>query len=319
VDSTVKCSKCGFENRGGARYCKGCGRVLQAQAARQTPSTPLGVICPACGFTTAKPGARFCLRCGEPLPTAVPGQPSTRPVMPLPPALAKTPPLEPGQQGRSLWWMWALGGVGALGCLVFLGIAAAFVVPGIIKGGEASVAEVVATDEPSPTSVAPTATPGPTDTPIPSPLPTSTAVVSETPTPFPTETPSPSPTAAPLPVAALPPLAAINIALSTDSLRINDLLTVTVAITNTGEVSFREARCQLVGEWSSQLELMGPPAVTIPGEIEPGASRAVVFVLKAVQAGTARIQVSVTMEAVGADPPLLGSAFSDSLELTVLE
>jgi len=311
VESSVKCSKCGFENRADARFCKGCGQVLQASPASRTPSTPLGVVCLACGFTTAKAGARFCLRCGKPLPTAVPGGPSTQ--SPVPP---KSPPSGPKRRRRSLGWVWMAGGASVLMCIAVLGIAAVFVIPMVVdkEEEEPDTAWVVVTDEPSPTGVMPTATVMPTGTPVPSPLPTSTSVSSPTLSPVPTGTPSPQPLSPPL-----PPLATVGLALSADALKVNDLLTVAVTITNAGEVSFQEVRCQLVGEWSPQLEVISTPVVVIPGKIEPGASETAIFVLRARQPGRVRVQVGVTMEAIGAAPPPLGWAVSDSLEVTVLE
>jgi hypothetical protein len=111
----------------------------------------------------------------------------------------------------------------------------------------------------------------------------------------------------------------VGIALSDDLLEIGDLLTVTVTITNTGEVGFGKVRCQLVGEWSTQLEEVETPGVLISGEFKPGEMRSIVFVLKAVNAGSVRIQASVTMESVGGPPPSVGGAISDELEVVVSE
>lgn len=321
----VKCSKCGFENRSDARFCKGCGHVLLAQPASRAVSTSLGVVCLACGFTTAKPGARFCLRCGEPLPATVPAAvptdelPAPSPVSP-PPA----PPSESKRRGWSWGWIGVGGGIGALICVAVLGIAAVFVVPRLIGEEEPGVGWVLMTDEPSSTLVTPTVSTEPTALPSPSPLPTSTTIssVTESPTPTPTSTPTPTPlppteTPSPEPLLAVLPEAVVAIALSDDSLEIGDLLTVTVTLTNTGEVGFGRVRCQLVGEWSIQLEEVETPGVLIPGEFEPGEMRSIVFVLRAVNPGVARIQASVTMEAVGGPPSSVGGAVSDDLEVVV--
>ncbi len=47
----MKCPKCQFENREGAKFCQQCGIKLE-------------LTCPSCGYTY-RPGARFCDECGE--------------------------------------------------------------------------------------------------------------------------------------------------------------------------------------------------------------------------------------------------------------
>lgn len=313
---SVKCSKCGFENRADARFCKGCGHVLPAQPASRAVPTSLGVICLACGFTTAKPGARFCLRCGKPLPAPVPADEAPTPSSVSPPP---APPSGAKRRGWSWGWMGAVGGAGALVCVAVLGIAAVFAIPRLIGKEEPSAAWVVVTDEPS-ASKSPAVSAELTAAPSSSPLPTSTTISSVTESPTPTHTlPPPTETPSPEPLPAAPPEAAVGIALSADSLEVSDLLTVTVTITNTGEVGFGRVRCQLVGEWSLQLEVVEKPDVLIPGEFEPGEMRAIVFVLRAVNPGGARIQAGVTMEAVGTPSPAVGEALSDDLEVIVTE
>ena len=61
----MKCQKCLFENREGAKFCKQCGHELE-------------VICPKCSNVTA-PGSKFCDECGhklilppEPIPRDLP-------------------------------------------------------------------------------------------------------------------------------------------------------------------------------------------------------------------------------------------------------
>jgi ribosomal protein L40E len=68
----MKCSKCGFENRLSARFCKQCGQVLQ-------DTSSAGTICPACGAANDA-DARFCRKCGHAL------TPAAEPVPPLEPA-----------------------------------------------------------------------------------------------------------------------------------------------------------------------------------------------------------------------------------------
>lgn len=112
----MKCSKCGFENRPGARFCKQCGQALpdvdpapqegplagvicpDCSAANdvdanfcskcgQTLALPSGVTCPDCG-TANSPNARFCRQCGSTLSgagRALPIKPpSTTPAPPPP-------------------------------------------------------------------------------------------------------------------------------------------------------------------------------------------------------------------------------------------
>ncbi len=67
----MKCSKCGFENRPSARFCKQCGQVLQ-----DAPST--GTTCPACGAANDA-DARFCRKCGHALTPAAKPAPHPEP------------------------------------------------------------------------------------------------------------------------------------------------------------------------------------------------------------------------------------------------
>src|SRR5215469_9827845 len=53
----MRCSKCGAENREGAKFCSEC-------------ATPMAAKCARCGGVN-KPGAKFCDECGESL-TAIP-------------------------------------------------------------------------------------------------------------------------------------------------------------------------------------------------------------------------------------------------------
>jgi hypothetical protein len=72
----MKCSKCGFENRPGARFCKQCGQVL-----RDTSS--VGTTCPACGAANDT-DARFCRKCGHALtPAAEPAPPPEPAALPV--------------------------------------------------------------------------------------------------------------------------------------------------------------------------------------------------------------------------------------------
>src|SRR5215469_1795752 len=67
----MRCSKCGTENREGARFCGECGAPLALST------------CPACGRVTNKPGAKFCDGCGAALHAVVDvPQPERSPVQP---------------------------------------------------------------------------------------------------------------------------------------------------------------------------------------------------------------------------------------------
>ena len=55
------CAACGFDNRGGRRFCAECGALLS-------------LACPSCGSVN-EAGEKFCGHCGKPLPTPVPSTP----------------------------------------------------------------------------------------------------------------------------------------------------------------------------------------------------------------------------------------------------
>jgi class 3 adenylate cyclase len=54
----MRCSKCGAENREGAKFCKECAAPILAK-------------CPHCG-ATSQPGSKFCDECAAPLTAAPP-------------------------------------------------------------------------------------------------------------------------------------------------------------------------------------------------------------------------------------------------------
>lgn len=58
------CSKCGTENKDDARFCSGCGNVLQQTA------PPAKKFCSSCG-AEVPPGGQFCDKCGASLGQAV--------------------------------------------------------------------------------------------------------------------------------------------------------------------------------------------------------------------------------------------------------
>ncbi len=336
----MKCARCGFDNRSGARFCKQCGEALRAQATMPVMPRSSEIICPACGATNPKSGARFCLRCGKPLPEAAPDQSATQPSMPpLPPAHAATRPSMPpfattpdhpatqpamptsippsssavtapspklppvplpakSKQGLPRWIVWAVVGFCALACVAALVIVAVFAIPRIV-GGE----------------VEPMSTEGATE------------ILTETPSEAPTETVTMAATVAPLETATgvsktLPemlPQVAVAVSLSAFELRKGDLLTVTAAVTNTGEVPLSDVRCQLVGEWEGCLEAVSLPVASIPGPLEPGVSEVAIFTLRALDAGAASLQVAVTVEAQGVERSVLEGVVSERVSVTVSE
>ena len=65
----MRCSKCGFENPAGMRFCGQC-------------TEPLALVCPKCQFQNP-PGFKFCGQCRDPLTVdigATKGRPSAKPL-----------------------------------------------------------------------------------------------------------------------------------------------------------------------------------------------------------------------------------------------
>jgi uncharacterized membrane protein YvbJ len=58
----MKCSRCGFENRSGDRFCGNCGAPLEIPPP-QNPSNS-EILCSNCGRTNP-PGSVFCESCGN--------------------------------------------------------------------------------------------------------------------------------------------------------------------------------------------------------------------------------------------------------------
>jgi hypothetical protein len=327
----MKCPRCSFENRSDARFCKQCGQPLQAQAASPAPPPLPGRACPACG-ATAKPGARFCPRCGKPLPTvSTPSTPpSAQPPLPSPPAPPDqmptqpsmspfpqpstqqpgyaTPPAQPPSvtppppRERPPRWAWWAGGAAVFLCLIAV-VAGIVFVPKLIGGGE----EPTASPTPAPTE-APTLalTEPPTEAP--------TEPPTEIPTEAPTAVPAETPTEAPSPLAFG---AQITLSVLPDTVQAGDLVTVTVTITNDGEVEFGSLRYQLLpGEWES-LGATAGNVVERKVNVSPGQTDAVVFVFEALQAGTATLQANVTME-VYTPQPSTEALSSESRDVSII-
>ncbi len=292
----MKCPKCGLENRPDARFCKQCGQALLH--APPTGSSPPDVICPACG-ATAKAGARFCPRCGKPLEVeSTPPSPATdtKPSMPSlpsgsgqasppsyaappsptlaqPPAYAQ-PPYQPPppaappvyeQQRRIPGWAWGVGITAALICIAIFIVTAMTFGPKLVgrDGGEEAA----------------TVTPTPVESPTAEATPTEPAA---TPSPEPTQTPAFD--------------AQVVIAVSAVELQPGSVLTVTVTITNTGQVTFGNLRYQLLGEWEPFLGAPTGAAVSHEVDVPPGGSDTATFLLEAMQPGAARLYADVTVD-----------------------
>jgi hypothetical protein len=302
----MKCPKCGFENRPEARFCKQCGQPLQAQAAPQKPPTRPGIVCPACG-ATAKPGAGFCPRCGKPLPAAPapPTPPPAQPVAYAQPPSQPPPPTAPSTPKRHFpRWVWWGGGTIAFLCIVALVVTAA------LLGSKFLSTEEEPAPPPTPTQWLPVEATPPAAPPTEPPATGTPTAVPPTEIP-----PAEAPTEAPPPPAFG---AQVGIVPSTTELRAGELLTVTVTVANTGQVTFGALRYQLLGEWEPYLRATAGAAVEHEPDVMPGQSDTATFVLEAAQAGTARLQANVTMK-TREEPPSLEPASSEHVEVSVIQ
>jgi hypothetical protein len=312
----MKCSKCGLENRSDARFCKQCGQPLQKQAAPPEPPTPLDTICPACG-ASAKPGAHFCPRCGKPLPAgpAPPAQPPSTvaaagtqpsiPAIPQPYATPPSPPPPPATSSTSASrlpsWAWGVGVMVTFLCIVaFLAIVVVFG-PKFFGTEEEPTATPTPTQWPTvaatPTAIPPTQPPA-TETPTAIP-PTATSTTEEIP-----------PSAFDAQVAIIPPVT---------ELRGGDLLTVTVTVVNTGQVTFGNLRYQLLGEWEPALRLVTDPVVEHELDVAVAGSDTATFVLEAMQSGTARLQANVTVKTREEPPAVKPISSEQVVEVSVIQ
>ena len=62
----LRCSNCNQPLRAEARFCSGCGQLIDQLTATSTPSPPSASYCRHCGGTL-RPGVRFCAKCGKPV------------------------------------------------------------------------------------------------------------------------------------------------------------------------------------------------------------------------------------------------------------
>ena len=206
-------------------------------------------------------------------------------------------------------------------CVAALVVTAILLGPKLLGGTEEPTATPVPVESPTmevpPTETLTAETP-PTE-PLATETPTEAATESpatEAPTATPAAEPVPTETAAPPP--PKPPLAEVSIVPSAPELHIGGLLTVTVTVTNTGEMPFDNLHCQLLGEWEPFLKGMTPTVMILPESLGPGIGRTTTFVLEAIQAGTASLEVAVTMETPG-QPPRPGGAVSESITVSVVQ
>jgi hypothetical protein len=114
----------------------------------------------------------------------------------------------------------------------------------------------------------------------------------------PTETPTPTSEATPTPTSTVVPSfdAQVAIAASTTELQIGDPLTVTVIVTNTGQITFGNLRYQLLGGWEPFLGAPTGAAVDREVDVPPAGNDTATFVLEATQPGTAQIHANVTVD-----------------------
>jgi hypothetical protein len=110
-----------------------------------------------------------------------------------------------------------------------------------------------------------------------------------------------------------------SIVASAAELRAGEPVTVTVAVTNAGQVTFGSLRYQLLGGWESYLRMKTNAVVEHELDVAPGRSDAAIFVLEAVQAGTAHLQANVTVK-TQEEPPSVEPVSSEGfVEITVVQ
>jgi hypothetical protein len=196
-------------------------------------------------------------------------------------------------------------------CLIAV-VAGVVFIPKLIGGGE----EPTASPIPAPTEAL---TQAPTEPP--------TEVPTEAPTEAPTESPAEIPTEAPTAVpteaateAPPPPAPAFGAQITLvlpETVQAGNLVTVTVTVANDGQVEFGSLRYQLLpGEWES-LRATAGNVVEHEVNVLPGQTDAVVFVLEALQAGTATLQANVTMK-VYTPQPSTEALLSESRDVSII-
>jgi hypothetical protein len=121
-------------------------------------------------------------------------------------------------------------------------------------------------------------------------------------------------------VASIPAFGAqAGIAASAAELQVGEPVTVTITVTNTGQVTCGSLRYQLMGEWESYLRVKTDAVVEHELDVVPGQSDAATFLLEGVQAGTANLRANVTVK-TREEPPSVEPVSSEGfVEITVVQ
>ena len=283
----MKCPKCGDENRPEARFCKQCGQSLGAQAAPPESPTIPGTVCPACG-ATVRPRSRFCPRCGKPLlaklapPTRDPSLAAPPPAGTQPYAMPSSAPTSPDQSPQAP--APTAPERRSARRLWWVGCVLVFVcIAALVTIAVVFGPRIIGADE----------------------MPAATGAPALAPT---TE------------AASIPAFGAqAGIAASAAELQVGEPVTATVTVTNTGQVTFGSLRYQLLGGWASYLRMKTNAVVEHELDVAPGRSDAAIFVLEAVQAGTAHLQANVTVKTREEPPSVEPVSSQDFVEITVVQ
>ena len=110
-----------------------------------------------------------------------------------------------------------------------------------------------------------------------------------------------------------------SIVASAAELQAGEPVTVTVVVTNAGQVTFGSLRYQLLGGWESYLRMKTNAVVEHELDVAPGRSDAAIFVLEAVQAGTAHLQANVTVKTREEPPSVEPVSSQGFVEITVVQ
>jgi hypothetical protein len=284
----MQCPKCRFENRPEARFCKQCGQSMPV-AAPPPQSAPAGVPCPTCG-AMVNPGARFCQGCGNTLLAASSAPPPVSPAArsQAAPTLARQAPqyTSPPTQPPSVQQPYAPHAAQPLAYFPGAEPSAASRSRWLWLGGGvallcivtligAAVVFMLNKDDSPAPQASPAATPG-------------------APTPFDAQ---------------------VSVVASAPNVAVGQPLTVTVTVSNSGQVSFDSLRYQLLEGWEPYLTTEHR-VMAQETSIAPAGAGAVIFVMQAVQAGTATLQVNVTM-VVRTEPESMDVRQSEKLEISV--
>ena len=138
-------------------------------------------------------------------------------------------------------------------------------------------------------------------------MPTETPTAEATTTPPPTEEPSP------------PAFdAQVAIVSSAPELRVSELLTVTVTITNTGQVPFGNLHYRL-RDWQPFIAPIPGPEMIHDMDVHPGESDTATFTLEATQVGVVQIFATVTVETREEPPSVKPVSSEQVIEVSVVQ